>query len=182
MGKILELNGKPMLDIYDEDRCNMLKGTDGTLYPPFISKDQTFELFILDICRSFKFVFQKEEFYNGIEGYRYVLPDNFWKSTDPENHCYCVEKDKTNFPPSGVLSVAQCKKGSFYKAFLKRRIFCYMYCGFPNTKPRVVLCKINLPRVLSVNQVYSHVVLRMRFLFENSRCIGKRRYTDTLYL
>lgn len=38
MGKILTLNGQPNLDIYYDDTCNVINGTDFSCFAPFMDK------------------------------------------------------------------------------------------------------------------------------------------------
>lgn len=49
-GQLVSWEGKTKLD-YFEGMCNMINGTDGTLAPPFLTKDTFVRFFSSDICR-----------------------------------------------------------------------------------------------------------------------------------
>src|SRR5665811_1028464 len=38
-GDIVSFKGEKHLDIWNGDSCNMINGSDGTLFPPFVTKD-----------------------------------------------------------------------------------------------------------------------------------------------
>jgi hypothetical protein len=39
------------MNIWNNDKANTLRGTDGTIYPPFMTKDDTMFSFNPDMCR-----------------------------------------------------------------------------------------------------------------------------------
>jgi scavenger receptor class B protein 1 len=49
-GRIVSWNGKTKLDYYNGD-CNLINGTDGSLAPPFLTKQTRIRFFSSDICR-----------------------------------------------------------------------------------------------------------------------------------
>lgn len=49
-GQIVSWNGKTKLNYY-HGFCNLINGTDGSLAPPFITKETLIRFFSSDICR-----------------------------------------------------------------------------------------------------------------------------------
>lgn len=57
LGNIMKWNGETDFEYWgtsqsiNNDTCNRVRGTDGTVYPPHITTDKSFELYASDICR-----------------------------------------------------------------------------------------------------------------------------------
>lgn len=57
LGDIMKWNGGSEFEYWgtsqsiNNDTCLKVRGTDGTIYPPHITTDSSFELFASDICR-----------------------------------------------------------------------------------------------------------------------------------
>ena len=58
LGKIVTFNNKTEEDIWptseenDASECNAIRGSDGSLFPPFVTKNQTFYIYNKEMCRS----------------------------------------------------------------------------------------------------------------------------------
>nr|XP_019796070.1 platelet glycoprotein 4-like isoform X4 [Tursiops truncatus] len=94
--------------------CDMINGTDGASFPPFIEKTRVLQFFSSDICRSFYAVFGAEINLKGIPVYRFILPSLAFASPlqNPDNHCFCTEKIiSKNCTLYGVLDIGKCKDG-----------------------------------------------------------------------
>jgi len=52
VGRVLEWDGKPALDIWPEEHCNEFNGTDSTIFPPLFGPDDDIVSFGYEICRS----------------------------------------------------------------------------------------------------------------------------------
>lgn len=111
-GNIKTWRGRPDLDIWDGPTCNMINGTDSTIYAPFVTKQRVLRVFEAEVCRSLHLTYSKEETFEGIPGYRYSLPKGFFGEENPDNQCFCKEEDKSKCPKSGVVSVGACKNGA----------------------------------------------------------------------
>ncbi|CAF1009200.1 unnamed protein product, partial [Brachionus calyciflorus] len=51
IAQIISWNGKEKLDIWSSDQANMINGTDGTFYPPFLDRNKRLYSFSPDLCR-----------------------------------------------------------------------------------------------------------------------------------
>lgn len=52
LGKVVSYNDQTEIDTWDGDDCNEIKGTDSTIFHPFIKKTDKLNAFTPDICRS----------------------------------------------------------------------------------------------------------------------------------
>ncbi|KAL7633573.1 UNVERIFIED_CONTAM: hypothetical protein RMT77_016106 [Armadillidium vulgare] len=89
--------------------CNRINGTDGTSYPPRLSKDDVLYMFNENLCRSLPLVYNNTLKHQGINAWRFVPPADVYAnvSTKPENKCFCVRG-----PPcigGGVFDISPCK-------------------------------------------------------------------------
>ncbi|XP_069317749.1 platelet glycoprotein 4-like [Eulemur rufifrons] len=94
--------------------CDMINGTDGTSFPPFVEKTRVLQFFSSEICRSIYAVFESDINLKGIPVYRFVLPSKAFASPiqNPDNHCFCTEKFiSKNCTSYGVLDISKCKDG-----------------------------------------------------------------------
>uniref|UniRef100_A0A8C5TL53 Platelet glycoprotein 4 n=1 Tax=Malurus cyaneus samueli TaxID=2593467 RepID=A0A8C5TL53_9PASS len=83
---------------YWEGHCDMVNGTDGASFPPFVKKNQVLRFFSSDICRSIYGVFYGKQKVKGITLY---LGDNYCFCTDPVISENCTL--------AGVLDISSCK-------------------------------------------------------------------------
>lgn len=109
---ILSWNGNNMLDYWTTDQSNMINGTDGNLFHPFVKKSDQPPFFFSQLCRSMSVVFQKETSTHGIDLYRFVHPRNIFGSPDqnPGNEGFCTPSGTCT--PSGLYNISVCRKGS----------------------------------------------------------------------
>ncbi|XP_067945484.1 lysosome membrane protein 2-like isoform X2 [Watersipora subatra] len=102
--QVQEWNHKSTLSFWKTKYCNMINGTDGTMYHPFIDvKDKLF-LFSSDLARSIDVVFSSKHYLHDVPQYRFkppaalfgYPPDNY------DNACYCLGDE---CPHNGVLNI-----------------------------------------------------------------------------
>lgn len=101
LGKIVELNGEIEQDIWYDDECNKVNGTDGTIFAPFIEKEDGVQVFVAQLCRSFVANYKHPSKVSGIKTSHYEV--NVTVSAD----CYCSE-DADNCPAQGQFDVMPC--------------------------------------------------------------------------
>ena len=73
MGRIATIDGKTEQNIWDGDECNKIQGTDSTIFPPFMTKEQGLWTFTPDICRSIAAHYVKKSTYAGMPTSLYSL-------------------------------------------------------------------------------------------------------------
>ncbi|NWS65805.1 CD36 protein, partial [Crotophaga sulcirostris] len=99
---------------YWEGHCDMVNGTDGASFPPFVKKDQVLRFFSSDICRSIYGVFQGKKNVKGIPLYRFSVPREAFASPTEvgDNYCFCTDRViSKNCTLAGVLDISACKAG-----------------------------------------------------------------------
>ncbi|KAM6976299.1 scavenger receptor class B member 1 isoform 1-T1 [Tautogolabrus adspersus] len=106
--KVDSWNGLTELPYWKTPQCNMINGTAGQMWPPFMTKESTLPFYSPDACRSMELVYQRPGEMNGIPLYRYVAPKTlFANGTDyapNEGFCPCRQ--------SGLLNVSSCRHNS----------------------------------------------------------------------
>ncbi|CAJ0580968.1 unnamed protein product, partial [Mesorhabditis spiculigera] len=122
LAKVLKWNGEDHVDNswWSDDEARKIRGTEGSLFPPFIQKDQRIYVFITQLCRSVYLVFKEEVMYRDIPAYRFVLPADVLDQSLDENKGYCNPTDKKFFAslqndteclPRGLLDISHCQQG-----------------------------------------------------------------------
>lgn len=103
-----EWNGKPQLEFWKSDVCNMINGTEGSQFPRPISEDRKMNMYSSDLCRSLYLTFEKKVMHGNLELYRYILPYEVLAQS-PENDCFCSD----NFTcKDSMVNLSPCKKGT----------------------------------------------------------------------
>ncbi|KAF5894664.1 lysosome membrane protein 2-like, partial [Clarias magur] len=111
-GRIDTWKGEKFLSFWATNQSNMINGTDGSAFHPFLTKEERLNVFTADLCRSIYMKFEKEVDVKGIPAYRYTPPHAVLASgkNNPENEGFCLEKNKCL--DDGVLDVSVCRKGA----------------------------------------------------------------------
>lgn len=106
--KVDSWNGLTELSYWRTPQCNMINGTAGQMWPPFMTKETTLPFYSPDACRSMELVYQRSGLMKGIPYYRYVAPTTlFANGTDYEpNEGFCPCRQ------SGLLNVSSCRHNS----------------------------------------------------------------------
>ncbi|NXA30721.1 CD36 protein, partial [Eudromia elegans] len=99
---------------YWDGHCDLVNGTDGASFPPFVKQDQVLRFFSSDICRSIYGVFHSKQNVKGIPLYRFTVPREAFASPTEvaDNYCFCTEQViSKNCTLAGVLDISACKAG-----------------------------------------------------------------------
>uniref|UniRef100_UPI00398F48C4 platelet glycoprotein 4 isoform X2 n=1 Tax=Pristiophorus japonicus TaxID=55135 RepID=UPI00398F48C4 len=104
---------KKKLTFWNDSYCDMINGTDGSSFPPFIHNKKKLYFFSSDICRSIFAEYEQKIVLKKIPVHRFVVPPKALASVieNPDNHCYC--KDMTisnNCTFGGILDISSCKE------------------------------------------------------------------------
>lgn len=52
VGRVLSMGNKTKMSVWSGSPCNNFRGTDGSIFPPFLTKDKEVWAYFPDICRS----------------------------------------------------------------------------------------------------------------------------------
>lgn len=106
LGRVVQVNGEDKMKTWSTDECNQFSGTDGTIFPPGLLKDDGVTAFYPGFCRGFRTQYEKASSYAGIKTSRYIF--NFGDSSKDENlYCYC-NNPPDDCPPKGTYSLWKC--------------------------------------------------------------------------
>lgn len=111
-GIIEKYNGRTHLPHWKNESCNRLNGSDGSIFPPHITKNTTIHVYDKDLCRLLPLIFEKEVQASGnVTGYRFTPAENVFASIDvnPENECFCPGGPPC--APNGLFNVSLCQYG-----------------------------------------------------------------------
>ncbi|XP_062870019.1 scavenger receptor class B member 1 isoform X2 [Trichomycterus rosablanca] len=101
-------NGLKKVNYWKSEQCNMINGTAGQMWPPFLTTESSLTFYSPDACRSMDLVYERPEVMLGIPVYRFVAPKTLFANgstyTPNEGFCPCRE--------SGLLNVMTCRHNS----------------------------------------------------------------------
>lgn len=105
--------GQPNLTWWYTPEANMMNGTDGMMYHPFVKTHETLLLFHPDFCRTMPYEYDGDESWRGIPLKRYYLPPYAYENgtTYPPNAGFCSE-ELENCAPKGIQRMDACRFGS----------------------------------------------------------------------
>ncbi|NXK83083.1 SCRB1 protein, partial [Amazona guildingii] len=97
-------NGLKEVNYWRSHGCNMINGTAGEMWPPFMSPT-SLDFYSPDACRSMRLVYEQSGNFQGVPTYRFVAPKTlFANGTDyppNEGFCPCMQ--------SGIQNVSSCR-------------------------------------------------------------------------
>ncbi|CAL8137069.1 unnamed protein product [Orchesella dallaii] len=115
-GNIASWNNAPNVTFWENEYCNMINGSDGSLFPPFVTRDRILPIFSPDLCRSLYLTYEGDTEILGLPGYRFTLPEILLQDPrlNKDNECFCTNRGGDEFqncPKAGAYQVESCKKG-----------------------------------------------------------------------
>jgi len=113
IGKVQDLNvvqqwnGSSVLSYWSTPQCNMINGTDGSMWHPFVEKTDRLYIFSSDICRSIYVEYEDTREALEIPVLRFTAPPEVFanKTVNPDNAGFC----NPDCFGSGILDVKVCK-------------------------------------------------------------------------
>ncbi|XP_047038943.1 scavenger receptor class B member 1 [Helicoverpa zea] len=108
-GIISRYNMRDKLQHWTTDQCNSIAGSDGSIFPPHISMNDTLAVYDKDLCRLLPLRFLEEVTSAGIQGYRFTPPEDVF-SNDDHNRCFCPAGPPC--APNGLFNVSLCQYDS----------------------------------------------------------------------
>ncbi|CAH7245869.1 Scarb1 [Phodopus roborovskii] len=101
-------NGLSKINYWHSEQCNMINGTSGQMWAPFMTPQSSLEFFSPEACRSMKLTYHDSGVFEGIPTYRFTAPKTLFAngSVYPPNEgfCPCLE--------SGIQNVSTCRFGA----------------------------------------------------------------------
>ncbi|XP_019323246.2 scavenger receptor class B member 1 isoform X4 [Panthera pardus] len=98
-------NGLSKVKYWHSDQCNMINGTSGQMWAPFMTPETSLEFYSPEACRSMNLVYKETGVFEGIPTYRFVAPSTLFAngSIYPPNEgfCPCLE--------SGIQNISTCR-------------------------------------------------------------------------
>ncbi|XP_055374670.1 sensory neuron membrane protein 1-like [Condylostylus longicornis] len=110
VGRLLLFDDEEELVTWGEGgECNKYKGTDSTIFPPFLKKEDGLWAFAADLCISLGAYYERPSSFMGIKTLRYTIDFGDLKN-EPEKHCYCTNPPD-GCPPKGTMALSKCVGG-----------------------------------------------------------------------
>ncbi|XP_050678268.1 lysosome membrane protein 2 isoform X1 [Leptidea sinapis] len=109
-GIIQRYNHRDRLPHWLTDQCNSIAGSDGSIFPPHITRNDTLHIYDKDLCRLLPLRYLKDvESAAGVEGFRFTPPEDVFAS-DEHNKCFCPAGPPCS--PNGLFNVSLCQYDS----------------------------------------------------------------------
>uniref|UniRef100_A0A8C7JBC4 Platelet glycoprotein 4 n=1 Tax=Oncorhynchus kisutch TaxID=8019 RepID=A0A8C7JBC4_ONCKI len=105
------------VSFWNNTYCDMINGTDGSSFSPFLDKKKPLYFFSPDISRSVSAEYERSLDLKGIEVYRFKLPTLTLASpaVNPDNQCFCTDYVVTkNCTLAGVLDISSSRGQPVY--------------------------------------------------------------------
>ncbi|KAG4077516.1 hypothetical protein HA402_002943 [Bradysia odoriphaga] len=88
VGRIVSFDNKTEMDVWGGDECNRYEGTDSTVFPPDIQKENGLWSFEPEICMSIGAHYDRESNYHGVPTIRFAL--DFGDARENKDlECFC---------------------------------------------------------------------------------------------
>lgn len=118
LSKISLFDGSDSLKVWgknpetDKNKCNLVQGSDGATFNPYIEKTNTLWFFNDQLCQSMPLVFQREVTASKLPGYRFVPRSDVFKQprSEPANACFCEDEPLCDHIGDGMFSISKCPK------------------------------------------------------------------------
>lgn len=119
LGVLQLFNGKESQEIWGDEKCDKVGGTDGTMFPPklFLDPNATLHVFSKELCRPIPLEFKGHASAFGVPTLRYKPPTDFFTSSPTKDSCYCQKnKNSSNTeeiycPVPGIFNASACHYG-----------------------------------------------------------------------
>ncbi|CAD1479885.1 unnamed protein product [Heterotrigona itama] len=112
-GMMDKWNGKSNLGHWTAPECDAVAGSDGSIFPPPITKHTVLKVFDKDLCRALPLVFKEEVITaGGVPGYRFVPAEDAFASPDrlESQRCFCPAGPPC--APEGTFNASLCQYDS----------------------------------------------------------------------
>lgn len=141
VGRVISFNNKTEMSTWDGDECNRYRGTDSTIFPSDINKDDGLWLYEPDLCMPLGVRFDKVSSYNDVPTIRFGLDFGDVTAND-ELQCYCSE------PPIG------CPREGNLNCKRKLRQICSLFVRYRFSGTMNMFDCLDVPIVISLPHFY----------------------------
>ena len=115
VGEIVSHNDEQLLNLWSGEPCNMINGTDGTFFAPFLERKKTVHLYSPLMCRSFAMEYYDDSSTYDLDTLRFVVSLRNWQSpmSNPDNWCFRpnFQNGTEEWIHNGVFNIAPCSYG-----------------------------------------------------------------------
>ncbi|XP_012524477.1 sensory neuron membrane protein 1 [Monomorium pharaonis] len=105
VGRMVTLANQSKMDMWPGSPCNEFRGTDGTIFPPFLDKNKEVWVHSLDICRSIGAYYLEPGKVQGFKTLHYTA-DLGDPSKDEDVKCLCL--DPEGCMPKNIYNAGPC--------------------------------------------------------------------------
>ncbi|EZA62031.1 Sensory neuron membrane protein [Ooceraea biroi] len=105
VGRVLTLGNETKMNVWSDSPCNDFRGTDGTIFPPFLTKEKDVWAHFPDICRSIAAYYVGPGTVQGFKTLHYTS-DMGDPTMDKDMKCLCVEPE--GCMPKNVFNAGPC--------------------------------------------------------------------------
>lgn len=115
LAKVRSFNGDKSVNYWGSDYANMINGTDGSIFHPGITEDDTLYFFSPDVCRSMYAKCTGEQTLQGIRTLKFTPPEEVFAGYEdnPSNIDFCQpDFNNDSCAASGLLKLSECKQGA----------------------------------------------------------------------
>lgn len=105
IGRVVAFNGDTEMNMWDVEECNQYVGTDSTIFPPYMAKEEGIWAYEPSICRSLGALAKSKTKYNGVPVIVYELELN-----NPVNQKECFCRNPGECPPAGTIDLYRCSE------------------------------------------------------------------------
>ncbi|KAL2735886.1 lysosome membrane protein 2-like isoform X1 [Vespula squamosa] len=114
LGIIEKINGKSVQNIWGDEKCDKIYGTDGSIFPPkWIDNYNTpLYIYVKELCKPLSFHFHEYGNVQGIPSLRYKMSMDSLKISSTDS-CFCPKfmgynSSERKCPPTGIFNVSAC--------------------------------------------------------------------------
>ncbi|XP_070167868.1 sensory neuron membrane protein 1-like isoform X3 [Polyergus mexicanus] len=107
VGRVISIGNETKMSIWpDNGPCNDYRGTDGTIFPPFLTEDRDVWAVFPDICRSIAAYYVEPGMVQGFKTLHYTA-DLGDPATNEDIKCLCLESE--GCMPKNIYNAGPCK-------------------------------------------------------------------------
>lgn len=114
LGEVETFDGMTSLKWWSDKYANMLNGTDGTAFRPFLTPEDQLYVFVDDLCRSGFLSYDYSGKIRGVPVSHFSVPALLYANVSyyPENQGFCTPPGNSPCVPNGLLNVSNCQPGN----------------------------------------------------------------------